>query len=258
MAQITLDKKTWLKHLGQFQSNINDLTLIVYENPSCLGYGVGYQTHFYRMFEQYPDATNVKAGKIEISDLAKVCAFLKKCDGSVTMKQTQGGRTFYAYQGNLKMTMPVMDIKSNKIVKNYEALVKAAQEDDWGSFGQDNLKMSARTRLAEIIKLAGLSSLVSKNADFKVSVNTDSSEIAVSMGREHDTKVFAVSNLSDVDVDSGGSEFESSFGPWLLPCLSLVNPNMISRIHFGESTGIVIRQTSNTVQRLLIIIDQQV
>lgn len=257
MAQITLDKKTWLKHLGQFQSNINDLTLIVYENPSCLGYGVGYQTHFYRMFEQYPNA-DTKAGKLEISDLAKVCAFLKKCDGDVTIKQTNGGRTLYVYQGKLKMTMPVTDIKSNKIVKNYETLVTAAQEDDWASFGQDRLVVSARTKLAEIIKLSGLSNLVSKNADFKVSVSTDSSEIAVSMGREHDTKVFAVSNLTDVDASVGGSEFESSFGPWLLPCLSLVNANMVSRIHFGEGTGLVIRQTSNTIQRLLIIVDQQV
>lgn len=258
MAQITLDKKTWLRHLGQFQSNINDLTLIVYENPSCLGYGVGFQTHFYRMFEQYPNATNVKAGKLEISDLAKVCAFLKKCDGNVTIKQTSGGRTLYVYQGNLKMNMPVTDIRSNKIVKNYESLVTASQENDWKTFGQDRLRVSGRTKLAEIIKLSGLSSLVSKNADYSVSVNTDASEIAVSVGRTHDTKVFALSNMSDVDVDGGGAEFTSSFGPWLLPCLSLVNPNMTSRIHFGDSTSIVIRQTSDTVQRLLIIVDQQV
>ena len=258
MASITLDKKTWLKHLGQFQSNINDLCLIVYENPSCLGYGVGYQTHFYRMFEQYPDASNVKAGKLEVSDLAKVCTFLKKCDGMVTMKQTSGGKTLYVYQGNLKLSMPVTDIKSNKIVKNYEALVKSAQEDDWDSFGADDYKVSARTKLAEIIKLSGLSSLVSKNADYRVSVDTDAGEISVSMGTQHDTKVFAVSHLSDIDAASGNHEYHSSFGPWLLPCLSLVNPNMTSRIHFGENTGLVVRQTSNTVQRLLIIIDQQV
>ena len=258
MASITLDKKTWLKHLGQFQSNINDLTLIVYENPSCLGYGVGYQTHFYRMFEQYPNATNVKAGKLEVSDLSKVCAFLKKCDGLVTIKQTNGGKTLYVYQDNLKLTLPATDIKSNKIVKNYEALVVASQGNEWESFGNDNYGVTARTRLAEIIKLAGLSNLVSKNADYTVNVNADSAEVAVSVGKQHDAKVFAVSNLSDVDDSSGAGEYESSFGPWLLPCLSLVNPNMTSRIHFGQSTGLVIRQTSNTVQRLLIIIDQQV
>jgi hypothetical protein len=258
MASITLDKKTWLKHLGQFQSNINDLCLVVYENPSCLGYGVGYQTHFYRMFEQYPDATNVKAGKLEISDLAKVCAFLKKCDGSVTIKQTDGGKTLYVYQGKLKMNMPVTDIKSNKIVKNYETLVKKSQEDDWNTFGGNEHKMTARTKLAEIVKLAGLSSLVSKNADYTVSVNTDAGEISVSMGKQHSTKVFAISDLTDVDAIAGSGEYQSSFGPWLLPCLSLVNPNMTSRIHFGDSTALIIRQTSNTVQRLLIIIDQQV
>ena len=55
--------------------------------------------------------------------------------------------------------------------------------------------MTARTKLAEIVKLAGLFSLVSKNADYTVSVNTDAGEISVSMGKQHSTKVFAMSDL---------------------------------------------------------------
>ena len=97
-----------------------------------------------------------------------------------------------------------------------------------------------------------LTKLVSKNADYTISAND--SEISVSVGKQHDTRMFAVSQLED--VDGPNHTIESNFGPWLLPCLSLVDANMKSKIHFGDQCAIIIRQTNESVQRLLVIIDQ--
>ncbi len=251
MAQITLPKREWQKHLGQFQSNVNDLSLIVYDNPVCLGYAVAYQTYFYKMFQQYP-GVKVKPGRISVSDLSKVNSFLKKCDGEVTMRQADGGKTLYIINGNLKMTLPVMDVLSDKIVSNYEKLIETAGEDDWRTFGDNVHTLSATTKLTEVLRLSGLTNLVSKNADYTISAND--SEISVSVGKQHDTRMFAVSQLED--VDGPNHTIESNFGPWLLPCLSLVDANMKSKIHFGDQCAIIIRQTNESVQRLLVIIDQ--
>lgn len=252
MARITLPKRDWQKHLGQFQGNVNDLSLIIYDNPVCLGYAVAYQTYFYKMFQQYP-GVKVKPGRINISDLSKVNSFLKKCDGDVTIRQADGGKTLYIINGNLKMTLPIMDILSDKIVTNYEKLIDTAVEDDWQTFGGNVHELSATTKLTEILRLSGLTNLVNKNSDYVISANQ--SEISVSVGKQHDTRMFAVSKLED--ADGPNHTLEASFGPWLLPCLSLVDANMKSKIHFGDQCAIVIRQTNESVQRLLIIVDQQ-
>ena len=252
MARITLPKREWQKHLGQFQGNVNDLSLIIYDNPVCLGYAVAYQTYFYKMFQQYP-GVKVKPGRINISDLSKVNSFLKKCDGDVTIRQADGGKTLYIINGNLKMTLPIMDILSDKIVTNYEKLIETAVEDDWQTFGGNVHELSATTKLTEVLRLSGPTNLVNKNSDYVISANQ--SEISVSVGKQHDTRMFAVSKLED--ADGPNHTLEASFGPWLLPCLSLVDANMKSKIHFGDQCAIVIRQTNESVQRLLIIVDQQ-
>ena len=254
MAHMTLDKKAWLSHLGQFDSNINDLMLTIYDKPVCLGYAVGYQTHFYRVYQQYKDAA-IKEGVIHISDLDKVCAFLKKCYGDVTIKHAKGGKTLYVTGGNLKMNLPIMDLKSSKLVPTYEKLVKAAEESDWDAFGNDTYTLYGKTQLSDILKLSGLRNIVKNNSDFVVSADATSNEIAISVGKTHSTKLFANGEIKDAEGPKHA--VTSNFGPWLLPCLGLVDPTMPTRIHFGDATGLVVRQADNMVKRLLIIIDQQ-
>ena len=69
MASITLDKKEWLKHLGQFGESVNDLKLILTE--SKLSYSVGFQTHYLSVTQTYPQSVK-KAGDRYISSQDKV------------------------------------------------------------------------------------------------------------------------------------------------------------------------------------------
>tara|TARA_R110002167_G_scaffold324892_3_gene530987 strand:- start:636 stop:1403 length:768 start_codon:yes stop_codon:yes gene_type:complete len=254
MAQITLDKKEWLNHLGQFDINMNDLTINIMEKPTCIGYSTAYQTHFLKVFYQYPDAP-AKAGALNISDLSKTCAFINKCAGLVTIKQVKGGKTLYVTSGNMKMNIPVTDMKSSQLVPTFEKLVVNAEKANWKSFGQDTFTFEGKTQMTDILKLATLKSIVNKDSDYKMTADADSSELTISVGKAHDVKLFATSNMRDTEGPK--HSVSSSFGPWLLPCLGLVNHKMVSKIHFGDSTGLVVIQSDNMVKRLLIIIDQQ-
>lgn len=254
MASITLNKSEWLHHLGQFNSSMNDLKISVFESPVCIDYSAGYQTHYINVSHSYPDAT-AKAGTLLISDLDKACAFLKKCSGDVTLKQVNNGSTLYLTSGNLKMNLPITDIKSAQLVSTYHKLEKKAEESNWEKFGLDVYTLRGKSSLRDILKLATLKGLVDSDSDFSISANATSGEIIVAAGKAHDVKMFATSALADAEGPK--TTVKSNFGPWLLPCLSLINTNLNSRLHFGEATGLVVRQADNVTKRLLIIIDQQ-
>lgn len=252
MASITLDKKEWLKHLGQFGESVNDLKLILTE--SKLSYSVGFQTHYLSVTQTYPQSVK-KTGDIHISSLDKVCAFLKKCEGLVTLKQMVNGKTLYISSGNFKMQLPVTDCKSTQMIPTYERLVKKAEKSMWESFGQDDYTLHGKVEMKEILKLASLKRLMDKNADFVVVANADSEELSVSAGKQHTVKLFASSKL--IDVEGPKHSLTSNYGPWLLPCLSLVDNTLQSTIHFGMATGLVVQQSTDVCERLLIIIDQE-
>ena len=255
MAVVTLDKKEWVKHLSQFGDNLKDLKLVVFESPSTLGYSVAFQTYYLSVFQQYPNAVS-KSGEIVISDLNKVKTFLKKCSGDVTLKHMKNGRTLYITCGSLKMNLPVTDMVSTQLVPTYEKLVKKATKVEWEQFGIDTYTLHAKyVDFKDILSLSSMQVLVKNDSDFVITANAQAKELAISAGKAHDVKVYATTNLTDVE----GPErtLSSNFGSWLLPCLDMVDKDMDSTIHFGDATGLVIEQSNGAVKRLLIIIDQQ-
>ena len=254
MASITLDKGEWLHHLGQFNSSMNDLKISVFESPVCIDYSAGYQTHYINVSHSYPDAT-AKGGTLLISDLDKACAFIKKCSGDVTLKQVSNGNTLYLSSGNLKMNLPVTDMKSTQLISTYQKLEKAAEESNWEKFGLDVYTVQGESNLRDILKLSTLKGLVDSDSDFSISANVKSGELVVAAGKAHDVKMFATSAFTKATGPK--TTVKSNFGPWLLPCLSLIDTDMNSSIHFGEATGFVVHQADAVTKRLLIIIDQQ-
>jgi|19_taG_2_1085344.scaffolds.fasta_scaffold00087_20 hypothetical protein len=258
MAQITLDSKEWLAHVGQFSDVISDLVINVFETPNAIGYSAGYQTFFLNVSRAYPDA-KAKAGPLTFSDLTKACAFLKKCSGDVTIKQVKNGSTLYLASGSFKLSLPVTDSKSQQLVKTYAKLVKEAKGNKWKTFGADTYTVHGRTKMSEILKLASLKNIVTKyGADYSVTMDVENEEISASAGKTHDAKIFASSTVTDVTLEKKGIKtVKSNFGPWLLPCLGLVDGGTTCRFHFGDASGLVIEQTETNLKRLLIIIDQQ-
>ena len=258
MAQITLDSKEWLKHLGQFGDVITDLSIDVHENPNAISYSAGFQTFFLNVSRAYPKV-KAKGGRLTFSDLTKACAFLKKCKGDVTIKQVKNGSTLYLSSGSFKLSLPVTDSKSQQLVKTYKKLVDEAKEAKWKTFGADKYTVHGRTSLTEVLKLASLKGIVTKyGADYSITIDVESEEISASAGMNHDAKIFAASAITDITLEKNGiKSVKSNFGAWLLPCLGLVDEGSKCRIHFGDASGLVIEQTETDLKRLLIIIDQQ-
>lgn len=241
-------------HLSQFNSNTNDLRLTLSEDNNTLSYSIGYQTHFLTVKKKYKEGIK-KGGTIQISDIEKLVAFLKKCDDIVTLKQISNGKTLYVISDNMKMNLPITDCVSSQLVPNFEKLIGKAKKNMWQSFGNDKYTVHGKADLQDIVKLSSLKKLMSSDADFIVTANAESKELAVTMGKAHDVKIFCTAKLEDTE----GPKYsvKSSFGTWLLPCLAYTNDSLTSKIHFGEASGLVIEQSGNDEERLLIIIDQQ-
>ena len=235
MASMTLDSKEWLKHLGQFDSVINDLSLKVIEIGSQLAYSVGYQTHFFTVTESYAGAVT-KGGTIVISDLDKVCLFLRKCSGDVTFKQISNGKTLYITNSELKK------------------LISDSTANMWQTFGQGKYPIHGDADLSEMLKLSSLKKLLNTGADYNVTANAESGEISIHAGKQHDVRLFATTNLND--AEGPAYSVKANFGSWLLPCLAYIEPG-ISKIHFGPSTALVVEQEGVNSYRLLIVIDQE-
>ena len=252
MAKAILDSKEWLKHLGQFDG-INDLRLHL-TSPSTLAYSVGYQTHYFTVTEEY-DGAVLNSGQITISDLEKVCAFLKKCSGDVTLKQMSNGKTLYIANDSLKMQMPVTDCKSIQLVPIYEGLVKKAEKNMWQSFGNDIYTVHGEAELADMLKLSSLKKLINTGSDYYITANAESGEISITAGKEHNVKLYATTKLTDAE----GPAFtvRSNYGSWLLPCLAYIEDGTKSKVHFGAATGFVVEQMGEKKKRLLVVIDQE-
>ena len=253
MASMTLDSKEWLKHLGQFDSAINDLTLKLIEMGSQLAYSVAYQTHYFTVSESYAGAIT-KGGTITISDLDKVCIFLRKCSGDVTFKQISNGKTLFITNSELKMQVPVTDCISIKLTPTYEKLISDSIANMWQTFGQGSYPVHGVADLSEMLKLSSLKKLLNTGADYNVTANAESGEISIHAGKQHDIRLFATTNLND--AEGPAYSVKANFGSWLLPCLAYIEPG-VSKIHFGPSTALVVEQEGVNSHRLLIVIDQE-
>tara|TARA_R100000152_G_C6759493_1_gene183437 strand:+ start:157 stop:918 length:762 start_codon:yes stop_codon:yes gene_type:complete len=252
MAKMTLDSKEWLKHLGQFDG-INDLKVHL-TAPSTLSYSVGYQTHYFTVSEDYDNAIE-KSGEITVSDLEKVCAFLKKCSGDVTFKQLSNGKTLYIANDSLKMQIPVTDCKSTQLVPIYEGLVKKAEKNMWQTFGNDTYTVHGKAELADMLKLSSLKKLINSGSDYFITANAESGEISINAGKEHNVKLYATTKLND--AEGPAYTVRSNYGSWLLPCLAYIEAGTESEVHFGAATGFVVEQKGDKKKRLLIVIDQE-
>ena len=253
MPTLKTEKEELLNHIGQFPQNINDLRLDVSEDTQTMTYAIGYQTHYLKVKRTLSTGIE-KSGSIVISDLAKLVTFVKKCKGQVTLKQIANGKTLYVSSGNLKMNLPITDCKSTQMLPNFEKLVTKAESVDWNAFGVDKYEVHGIADLKDFKSLSSMKNLIANNSDFKVTANAEAGEVSVAVGKEHDVKIFATTELTD--SRGPAHSVYSNFGPWLMPCLGLVSPSSAT-LHFGQATGLVVEQEKANEERLLIIIDQQ-
>ena len=253
MATLDIDKDELLSHISQFSQSVNDLKITLSEDTQLMTYSIGYQTHFLRVKKTLTTGIE-KGGSLIISDLAKLVTFVKKCKGQVKLKQIANGKTLYVSSGNLKMNLPVTDCKSTQMVPNYEKLVNDAESANWTKFGVDEFSVHGSANLKDFRNISSLKSLIANNSDFKVTANAEAGEISVAVGKEHDVRIFASTSLDD--SEGPAHSVYSNFGPWLMPCLSLVSPST-ANVHFGQACGLVVEQVKGNEERVLIIIDQQ-
>ena len=268
MAAVTMKAAILLKHLSSVSDAVKDLRIDVADNLSfleaggvpTLSYSFAAMTHYLEVTEEIPDAHVTSGGSLLFSDIPKSIAFLKKCKGDVTVKQLMTNRLSFA-SGGKKMTVPCFEVNSSKLVGKYENLIKACEASGGTQFATATLSLSAQFNMKEIKDIASMGKLIPKDADYKVRANGDEGELMVKVAKGGNVSLFATTSLNDVDITSEEGTIESSFGYWLLPCLSMLGDGN-TKMYMGNGTPIILNQGVHEnydggSSRTLVIIDQE-
>ncbi len=251
MVELTLPPKQWLRYLTMLGENVTDVILHVNQND--ISFKIAYMTHYLSFKETLP-VTPTSTGQLVVSDLSKTSAFLKKCKNDVTIKQGRGNRLSLQC-GSMKMTLPCFDNISSQRVPTFDRLVKASRENQWQNFGRGALDVHGTVNFDEIVKISSLGKLISSDSNFQIKANADENEFVLNAFKRNGASIFASATLENAEGPNHTAV--SNFGAWLLPCICMIDTNTPAQIHFGDSTVLIIEQTTETTEKTVVIIDHE-
>lgn len=251
MVELTLAPKQWQKYLSSLGENVTDVILHVNQND--ISFKIAYMTH-YLSFKETLTTPPASTGQLIISDLVKTNAFIKKCKNNVTIKQGRGNRLSLQC-GNMKMTLPCFDNISAQRVPTFDRLVAASKANQWQSFGSGALDVHGVVDFSEIVKISSLGKLISNDSEFQIKVNAEESEFVLTAFKRNGASIFASATLEEAEGPNHTAV--SNYGSWLLPCICMVDTNVPAKIHFGDSTVLIIEQTTETTEKTVVIIDHE-
>ena len=251
MVELTLAPKQWLKYLSSLGENVTDVILHV--NETDISFKIADMTH-YLSYKETLITPVTTTGQLVISDLMKTNAFIKKCKNDVTIKQGRGNRLSLQC-GSMKMTLPCWDNKSAQRVPTFDRLVKLSKENQWQTFGRSSLDVHGTVDFNEIVKISSLGKLISPDSNFQIKANADENEFVLSAFKRNGASIFASATLENAEGPNHTAV--SNFGAWLLPCICMIDTNIPAQIHFGDSSVLIIQQTTETTEKTVVIIDHE-
>ena len=246
MTKITVKRKEFMSFLSSFGKGIPDLRI------NCAGGRLTVEVAYawYYLRKQFVTDVN-EEGVIHIADLDKVLLFLKSSNqDEITLRQTQETKPLYLEGGGNKLQLPSTDdIESASKTVVIRKLIKESQESGWSSFGHASLSTHASLATKDLISLAGMRGLVSKDTQFNLRIHCGENEMGIVAGKAVSGRLFTT--LPVWDSDGPAATVESYFSEKLPMCLQFLDDED-ARMHMGKSTCVIFEQ-DNT---LLMIVDE--
>ena len=264
MGKLVISRKKAISILSSFGENVKDLRIRIINDISEEGYGLGnlkievgssqyYLTRFIKMELKKP---SYKEGLIDISELDKTIQFIKKAKGdTVTIEQNGAGKTLHIKSGKTKLQLPSQQtIVSHSKTRLFGKIVKDAKKNMWSVWSKQQLPIELHgavdiNELKTVSSMKGVIGLTS----FKVKANAEEKEFNIQAGKAHSGKLQITVDL--VDPDGPHTNIESFFGPWFMGCIGLLDDGPAT-VHLGEGTIVAFEQHTESMDTLLIIIDQ--
>jgi len=247
MVEFTINTKQAQSFFSSFGANVDDLEIVV--SSLTLEATIAFHTHYFK--KSCTLDGNVKtAGMLKISELSKVCQFIKtvKTD-NVTLKQTGSGKTLYVIAGTSKLQLPVnATIISHSRVHLVKKMLDKTIASKWESFNNKELTIRGEIEVDDLMAITKMKGILNKPS-FKIFANAEEKEFCVKAGKNHEARLFTSTVLTN--PVGPNKTIESNFGPWLMTTLSLLNGGEAT-VHMGEATPLIVRQNDD----LLIVVNQ--
>ncbi len=251
MGKAILSSKEWLSLLGSVGERIEDVKLVL-NKSGTMEYDVAHSSHYIHYKKTYPKAVK-ESGHLTFTDLKKTKTFLKKCKSDVTIQQSATRLSLKC--GSMKMTLPILDCKSTQLAPTLSKLTLNAKNGQWGSFGRGTFTTHGETSFSDLIDGANIAKSLSADSDFLIKANADEKELVLHAYKQGGAAIICTATIEN--AQGPNHTVSSSFGPWLLSCLSVLEPNIKSTFHCGDSTVLAVEQSGEGWERTIVVIDQQ-
>jgi|TARA_R110002020_G_scaffold197254_1_gene398314 hypothetical protein len=251
MSKAVLESKEWLNLLGSIGERMEDVKLVL-NKSGTIEYDAAHSSHYIHYKGTYPDAVK-ESGNLVFTDLKKAKTFLKKCKGNVTIQQSATRLSLKS--GTMKMTLPILDCKSTQLAPTLAKLTLKAKNGKWGTFGRGVFTTHGETDFSDLIDGANIAKSLSADADFLIKANADEKELVLHAFKKGGAAIICTATIEN--AQGPNHTVSSSFGPWLLSCLSILNPKVKSTFHCGDSTVLAVEQSGEGWERTIVVIDQQ-
>lgn len=246
MTRVTINKDELRKFIQSFGHNVSDIRLDA-KQFNLIG-AVAMPTHF---FTQRVSATVDEEGEFVISDINKVIAFLRACDGdSITVWQ-KPGRPLHLSNGGTEVTLPTVDtVRSATALSTVLQLVTQSDEENWKSWAGEALNCYGRLEdTTALIPVSRMQKVVGKDRVYHTCF--DNGQLLITGGEKTEAQMSVALDL--LDTDAPPTEVNNTFGPWLPQLLNAL-PQGPCEIYTGTGSVLVL----NHVERecLLVVIPQ--
>mgnify|MGYP003150026431 FL=1 len=250
MTEVIIDRKQAYTFFSSFGRNVGDLK-ITFGLIGNMSATVAFMSHYFHK-EDVVEGHVKKAGTIDITELEKVCKFLKSAKSdNVTLKQLGAGKTLYVIAGSTKVQFPSSTaVVSYSKVPLIEKLIEKSIDSQWTMWHTHNLEVSGTVNVTDLLTISKMRGILNSSPIFRVIANAGESELAITAGKRHEARLF--NTVSLVDADGPNAPIESTYGAWLMESIGLLKEGP-AEIHMGSNTIFVVEQGKD----LLIVVDQR-
>ena len=249
MTDFTISHSKLKGFLKSFGKDLVDL--VIEAKTDGIQASVGKDTHFIR---RKVECDVNQTGKVNISDLAKVKAFMGTMkSGDLKITQTGKAGTLHIIAPASSLQLPTSSyIQSQDKVGLFKRLITKSEENMWRTWSEYPLEYHAKVTADSLKPASKFSKVLGDKFACKTEFDAQGQELVIRGGSSNRGKMFVRAPL--IDIESPDISARSAFDYWLPELLNNL-PSGELDIHTGDESVIVLKQADTDF--LMVVIDQE-
>jgi len=238
--------KDFISSMGK---SISDLTIDIDE--SGISASVGADTHY---LYRHMDCTSTQCGKVFISDLPKVKAYLNTVkQGVVSVTQSGNTETLHLVTDSSSLQIPTSSyIQSQDKVPLLKKLVDSARDSMWSQWSYAKLDYHATVSADSLKAAVSFNKILGSSYVCKTEFDPAGEELVVRGGSKTQGRMYVRASLSD--VKSPAASAHSAFDKWLPDLLNNL-PSGRLNLYTGDDTVMIFHKANDKF--VMVVLDQE-